>query len=99
MDESNDPELEHFFDMLAFLLVEHGGMRREEAEQIVYEDGNYKADTPMARMMLLHELPYHWAMSRLNRGRRSPWYHDPALWPPPADWFRSYDEAKESGRW
>lgn len=99
MAESRDPELEEFYDMLAFLLVEHGGMSREDAERVAYRDVSVEARTPMARMMLLHETPYYWAMVHLHGHDEQIWYHDPALWLPPANWFRAYDETKASGRW
>ncbi len=76
-------------------LVLYCNKSEEEAIELVNKD--WKDDGPFDENdYRLHEEPYYWAMcichDRVLGDNRPDWFRDPALWPPPKEYFkRRYD--------
>ncbi len=82
-----DPEMETAYRGIVRTLVRYGGLSESEAQQRLSTSSVMDLDDDMARELFFHEEPYYWAMSILY-GKTDPnWYHDPARWPSPTDYY------------
>jgi len=97
--QDRDTEFEEFQDELAWMLVKLGPMSREDAKAIVESDLTFNPTTNLARMLVLHETPYYWAMAHLHGREQPPWYKQPGNWPPPPELSEQYERDKASGVW
>ncbi len=94
-----DDKLREYQDELAFWLVRLGVYTRDEAERVVIEDPLYNPGDARDRMLMMHEVPYYWAMTRKWGRIDREWHRDPAKWPPTDEIRWAYDRAKEAGEW
>jgi hypothetical protein len=83
----------NFCNRIVQCLIRYGKLEEVEARKLVDESQICDEEEGPGEM-LFHETSYYWAMHLLD-GRADPknyWFHNPDLWPPPADY---YDWLKE----
>lgn len=92
-----DDEIREHYELTIECLMRYGGLRYDDAVRTVDASWVFRnVDTELARLMILHEEPYFWAMELLY-GRADPqnyWFHNPDLWPPPPDYRRWMKERR-----
>jgi hypothetical protein len=81
-----DAEIEAFHAELIACVVRYGGTDEVTARVLVDESAMCRVSDEDDRAALMHETPYYWAMSLLHARTNPQWFHDRALWPPPADY-------------
>jgi hypothetical protein len=71
-------------------LMVYGGLEESAARTLLAESeicAPERLATQMARLMLMHELPYYWAISLLYKEQDYWWNTIPGLWPPPDEYL------------
>lgn len=80
-------ELQGAYRKIIQVLVRYGQLDGNEARRRLDESKLMEFDDDAGREMFLHESPYYWGMALLHGKSNPHWYHDPALWPPPEDYY------------
>jgi hypothetical protein len=84
-----DAELQVFCDDIVACLIFFGGLEEHAARALLETSGICALDELATmdnedRLMMMHEIPYYWAMSLLHARKDPQWFNNiPGLWPPP----------------
>lgn len=76
--------IDEYREEVIVCLIVYGKLDDTQARLLVSESGYFESGIPDTDI-LFHEPPYYWAM-HLFYGKKSRWYLDPTLWPPPEDY-------------